>query len=354
MKTYFERMKNLCEQLRKQKKVTILAIESSCDETSVAIVVNGRKVVSNIISSQIDIHRHFGGVVPEVASRNHILNIIPLIDQALDSAKLTFDDIDAVAVTQGAGLVGALLVGLTTAKALCFALDKPLINVNHIKGHIAANFLAYPKLEPPFICLITSGGHTAIVKVVDYVHFELIGSTQDDAIGEAFDKVARVLGLEYPGGVKVDRLARGVEPKLKFIHDGLSDSYNVSYSGLKTAVINYVHKLTQNGEPLDVKQICASFQHEAVDMLTSRVIRACAEFNMDKLVLAGGVAANSYLRESLDKLCKTNKIQLFYPPIEFCTDNAAMIGSIGYYQLLSCDPADLDISALASIDLNQA
>ena len=352
--TYFERMKQKCELLKKQKKVTILAIESSCDETSVAIVENGRKVKSNIISSQIDIHRHFGGVVPEVASRNHILNIIPLVEQALDSAKLNFDDIDAIAVTQGAGLVGALLVGLTTAKALCFALDKPLINVNHIKGHIAANFLAYPKLEPPFICLITSGGHTAIVKVVDYVHFELIGSTQDDAIGEAFDKVARVLGLEYPGGVKVDRLAQGVEPKLKFIHDGLSDSYNVSYSGLKTAVINYVHKLTQNGEPLDVKQICASFQHEAVDMLTSRVIKACAEFKMNKIVLAGGVAANSYLRSSLDKLCEENKIQLFYPPIEFCTDNAAMIGSIGYYQLLSCDPANLDISALASIDLNQA
>ncbi len=353
--TYLERMKQKCEGIRKQKKITILAIESSCDETSVAVVENGRKVLSNIISSQIDIHRHFGGVVPEVASRNHILNIIPLVDQALESAKMTLNDIDAIAVTQGAGLVGALLVGLTTAKALCFALDKPLINVNHIKGHIAANFLAFPKLEPPFMCLITSGGHTAIVKVVDYVHFELIGSTQDDAIGEAFDKVARVLGLEYPGGVKVDKLSQGVEPKLKFItHDVLANSYNISYSGLKTAVINYVHQLKQNNEKVDVKQVCASFQREAVDMLTSKVMRACSEYKMDKLVLAGGVAANSYLRKSLDKLCKVNKIQLFYPPIEFCTDNAAMVGSIGYYQLLSCDPAGLDISALATIDLNQA
>jgi len=353
--TYIQQMKDKCALLRSKKNVKILAIESSCDETSVAVVENGRKVLSNIISSQIDIHRHFGGVVPEVASRNHILNIIPLVDQALSSAKLTFNDIDCIAVTQGAGLVGALLVGLTTAKALAFALEKPLINVNHIKGHIAANFIAYPKLEPPFICLITSGGHTAIVKVNDYVHFDLIGSTQDDAIGEAFDKVARVLGLEYPGGVKVDKLASGVEPKLKFItHDNLCDSYNVSYSGLKTAVINYVHKLNQSGSKLDVKQICASFQHEAVDMLTSKVMRACKQFQQDKLVLAGGVAANSYLRSSLDKLCAKSNVKLFYPPIEFCTDNAAMIGSIAYYQLLSCEPADLDISALASIDLANA
>ena len=353
--TYFERMKQKCETIRQQGKVNILAIESSCDETSVAIVENGRKVKSNIISSQIDIHRHFGGVVPEVASRNHILNIIPLIEQALDSAKMTFDDIDAIAVTQGAGLVGALLVGLTTAKALCFALDKPLINVNHIKGHIAANFIAFPKLVPPFLCLITSGGHTAIVKVVDYVNFELIGTTQDDAIGEAFDKVARVLGLEYPGGVKVDNLACGVEPKIKFIsHDVLANSYNISYSGLKTAVINYVHKERQAGKEIDIKQVCASFQHEAVDMLTAKVMRACAEFKMDKLVLAGGVAANSYLRSSLEKLCKEQNVKLFYPPIEYCTDNAAMIGSIAYYQLLACDPANLDISALATIDLSNA
>ncbi len=352
--SYIERMKEKTQKIRQQSVVRILAIESSCDETSVAIVENGREVLSNIISSQIDIHRHFGGVVPEVASRNHILNIIPLIDQALDSAHLTLKDIDAIGVTQGAGLVGALLVGLTTAKTFSFALDIPLINVNHIKGHIAANYLAFPELTPPFICLITSGGHTAIVNVDDYNHFTLIGSTQDDAIGEAYDKVARVLGLEYPGGVKVDKLAQNVEPKIKFVHhDSLSNSYDVSYSGLKTAVINYVHKLEQNGEKIDVPQICASFQHEAVDMLTTKALRACKEFGQNKLVLAGGVAANSYLRGSLTEKCKDLGIELYFPPMEYCTDNAAMIGSVAYYQLLSLDPADLNISALPSISLDE-
>ena len=350
--SYIERMKEKVEKIRKQERVVILAIESSCDETSVAIVVNGRQVLSNIISTQIDIHRHFGGVVPEVASRNHILNIIPLVEQALSSAKLTFDDIDAIGVTQGAGLVGALLVGLTTAKALSYALDKPLIAVNHIKGHIAANYIAYPELTPPFMCLITSGGHTAIVNVDDYNHFKLVGSTQDDAIGEAYDKVARVVGLDYPGGVKVDRLAQGVEPKIKFIqNDTLVNSYDISYSGLKTAVINYVHKLKQNDEEVDIAQICSSFQHEAVDMLTKKVLRACKEFGQKKLVLAGGVAANSYLRGSLTEKCKDLGIELYFPPMEFCTDNAAMIGSVAYYQLLKEDPADLNISALPSIAL---
>ncbi len=349
---YLQRMKQKCEVLRKQKKVRILAIESSCDETSVAVVENGRKVLSNIISSQIDIHRHFGGVVPEVASRNHILNIIPLIDQALDSAKLTLSDIDAIGVTQGAGLVGALLVGLTTAKALCFACDLPLINVNHIQGHIAANYIAFPKLTPPFMCLLTSGGHTAIIHVKDYIDFHLIGTTQDDAIGEAFDKVARVLGLEYPGGAKIDKLATGVKPNIEFIqHDIMAGSFDISYSGLKTAVINYVHKLEQKGEKIDVPQICASFQAEAVDMLVSKAVRACNEVGEKKLVLAGGVAANSYLRAKLDTLSKKAGIELYYPPKEFCTDNAAMIGSIAYYQLLTKDPADLSISALANIPL---
>ena len=351
--SYVERMKEKVQELRKKKIVTILAIESSCDETSVAVVQNGRRVLSNIISSQIDIHRHFGGVVPEVASRNHILNIIPLVEQALDSAKLKLSDIDAIGVTQGAGLVGALLVGLTTAKALSYSLDIPLIAVNHIKGHIDANYIAFPELKPPFMCLITSGGHTAIVNVDDYNHFSLIGSTQDDAIGEAYDKVARVLGLEYPGGVKVDKLAQGVEPTIQFVHhDTLSNSYDISYSGLKTAVINYVHKLEQNGQKPDIRKICASFQHEAVDMLTKKVLRACKEFNQNKLVLAGGVAANSYLRGSLTEKCKAENIALYFPPLEFCTDNAAMIGSVAYYQLLTEDPADLDISALPSISLN--
>lgn len=350
--SYLEQMKQKLVSIRKQKNVVILAIESSCDETSVAIVKNGREVLSNVVSSQIDIHRHFGGVVPEVASRNHILNIIPAVDEALAKADMTFDDIDCIAVTQGAGLVGALLVGLTTAKSLAYALNKPLIAVNHIKGHIAANYLAFPKLNPPFMCLITSGGHTAIVKVTDYNTLQKIGSTQDDAIGEAFDKVARVLGLEYPGGVKIDKISQGVEPKIVFTRtDNLSDSFDVSYSGLKTAVINYVHKLEQNNEPIDVAQIAASFQHQAVNMIATKTVRACVEMKTKKLVLAGGVAANSCLRATLSMMCKKEGIELYFPPLEYCTDNAAMIGSVAYYQMLTEDPSDLDISALASIEI---
>lgn len=350
--TYLQKMLKKVEVIRKKSIVNILAIESSCDETSVAVVQNGRKVLSNIISSQIEIHRHFGGVVPEVASRNHILNIIPLVEQALTSANLTYDDIDCIGVTQGAGLVGALLVGLTTAKALSYALDKPLIAVNHIKGHIAANYLAFPDLVPPFMCLITSGGHTAIVKVDDYNTLSKIGSTQDDAIGEAFDKVARILGLEYPGGAKIDKISQNVEPTIKFTHqDSLLNSYDISYSGLKTAVINYVHKLEQNSQFVDVPQIAASFQHQAVTMIAEKTVRACVEFGQNKLVLAGGVAANSYLRKTLTNMCKEKEIKLYFPPMEFCTDNAAMIGSVAYYQMLKEPPADLDISALASIEI---
>ncbi len=353
MMSYLQRMKQKMEVIRKKDKVRILAIESSCDETSVAVIENGRIVLSNIISSQIDIHRHFGGVVPEVASRNHILNIIPLIKDALNEANLTWKDIDCIGVTQGAGLVGALLVGLTTAKALSFALDKPFIAVNHIKGHIAANYLAFPALKPPFMCLITSGGHTAIVKVDGYNTFTRIGSTQDDAIGEAFDKVARVLGLEYPGGVKIDRISKGVEPKIKFTHkETLADTFDVSYSGLKTAVINYVHKLEQNGEEIDVAQIAASFQQEAVNLIANKTIRACLEYNQKTLVLAGGVAANSCLRATLSRLCEENDIQIFFPPLEYCTDNAAMIGSVAYFQALEEEPSALDISALPSIPLD--
>lgn len=349
---YITEMRSKVAQIRKKSVVNILAIESSCDETSVAVVQNGRRVLSNIISSQIEIHRHFGGVVPEVASRNHILNIIPLVGEALQSAHLTWEDIDCIGVTQGAGLVGALLVGLTTAKALAFALKKPLFGVNHIQGHIAANYLAFGELEPPFVCLITSGGHTAIVQVDDYTSLRRIGATRDDAIGEAFDKVARVLGLEYPGGVKIDRISQGIEPQIKFIRtDFAHDDFDVSYSGLKTAVINYVHKLEQTGQKIDVPQIAASFQQQAVDMIAQKTIRACQKFQQKKLVLAGGVAANSCLRRTLDTLCRQNGIELFFPPLEFCTDNAAMIGSVAYYQMLAKDPSDLDISALSSIPI---
>lgn len=349
---YLEEMIKKVEILRKQKSVKILAIESSCDETSVAVVENGRNVLSNIISSQIDIHTRFGGVVPEVASRNHVLSINPVLEEALSKAGCTLNDIDAVAVTQGAGLVGALLVGVTSAKALSFATNKPLILVNHIKGHIAANFIAHPNLTPPFMCLITSGGHTAIVKVTDYNKFQLLGQTQDDAIGEAFDKVARVVGLGYPGGPKIDKVAKGVKGNIEFIHhDTLENTFDVSYSGLKTAVINYVHSKLQAGEQLDVPNICASFQKQAVDMLATKAIRACKQNNINTLVMAGGVAANSCLRETLENLGKENDVQIKYPPIELCGDNAAMIGCLAYYNLQTDLPADLSASAKPNIPL---
>ena len=353
MENDFEKeMLNKLQTLRTQKTVRILAIESSCDETSVAIVENGRNVLSNIVSSQIEIHTRFGGVVPEIASRNHILAINPILEEALEKAKCTLDDIDAIAVTQGAGLVGALLVGVTSAKALSYATKKPLIAVNHIKGHIAANFIAHKDLKPPFICLITSGGHTAIVKVVDYNKFSMIGTTQDDAIGEAFDKVARIVGLGYPGGPKIDKMAKGEKGTIEFVkHDAFENSFDVSYSGLKTAVINYVHTMEQRGEKLDIKNICASFEHQAVEMLTKKAIKACLQENIKTVVLAGGVAANSYLRENITKLAKENGIEVLFPPIELCGDNAAMIGSLAYFNLLSDEPAKLDMTAKPNIPL---
>ena len=351
-KSFDEQMLEKLITLRTKKVVRILAIESSCDETSVAVVENGRKVLSNVISSQIEIHTRYGGVVPEIASRNHILAINPILEQALKEANCTLDDIDAIAVTQGAGLVGALLVGVTSAKALSYVTKKPLIAVNHIKGHIAANFIAHKNLKPPFVCLITSGGHTAIVKVVDFNKFLMIGTTQDDAIGEAFDKVARILGLGYPGGPKIDKMAKGVVGNIKFVsHDAFEQGYDVSYSGLKTAVINYVHKKEQNGEELDIKNICASFEREAVDMLTKKAIKACKQEGLNTIVLAGGVAANSYLRDSIKKLGEENDIVVLFPPLELCGDNAAMIGSLAYFNLLSENPATLDMTAKPNIPL---
>lgn len=350
--SYIERMKEKIGKIRKQKSVKILAIESSCDETSVAVVENGRNVLSNIISSQIDIHTRFGGVVPEIASRNHILSINPLIKKALTDAALSLDDIDAIAVTKGAGLVGALLVGVTTAKALAFATNKPLIAVNHIKGHVAANFIEHKNLVPPFACLIVSGGHTAIVKVDSFTTFKLVGSTQDDAIGEAFDKVARGVGLGYPGGPKIDKIAKGVKPEIQFLkHDALKNSFDVSYSGLKTAVINYVHSLKQAGKEIDVPQICASFQFEAVNMISEKALRFAKESGLNTLTLAGGVASNSCLRETLQEKGKKMGIDVKFPSPILCTDNAAMIGALGYFNLLECDPEELTMSATPSVPL---
>ena len=351
--TYYDRMLRKVEELRKQKVVRILAIESSCDDTSVAIVENGRIVRSNVISSQIDIHTRFGGVVPEIASRNHILAITPLIDEALKQANMTMDDIDAIGVTQGAGLVGALLVGLTSAKALAYSLDKPLIACNHIKGHIAGNYLTNKDLEPPFLCLIVSGGHTAIVKVEDYTKLTKIGGTIDDAIGEAFDKVARILGLGYPGGPKIDKMAREVEkPTIEFVkHNSLNNEYDVSYSGLKTAVINYVHNRKDKGEELNIPEICHSFQHEAVMMVVTKTVKACVELGLSTIAIAGGVSANSYLRNKFEKLGAENGFKVYYPELVLCTDNAAMIAAATYFNYKKGKISDWNLNAVPNLKI---
>lgn len=309
----------------------ILAIESSCDETSCAVVVDGRTSLSNIVSSQIDIHTRFGGVVPEVASRNHVTAIDNVVKLALDKAGCTLDEIDAIAVTYGAGLIGSLLVGVSYAKGLAYATKKPLIAVNHIYGHIAGNYLTYPELEPPFICLLVSGGHTAIIRVADYNHHEIIGNTLDDAVGECFDKVARVLGLGYPGGPKVDKLAESGQANIQFTKPNDNLGLNFSFSGKKTAVINYIHKLEQTGKAIPREDICASFSTWVVDELVDKTIRACEQFGYKKVVVAGGVSANAKLRRELQNKARSKGIECYVPKFEFCTDNAAMIGSAAYY-----------------------
>ena len=350
---YYERMKDKYEKLRTKEIVRILSIESSCDETSIAVVENGRKILSNVVASQIEIHKRFGGVVPEIASRNHILAVSSLYKQALELAKISQNEIDAVAVTYGAGLIGALLVGVNFAKSLAFALDVPLIAVSHIKGHIAANYLTSNTLVPPFVCLMVSGGHTAILNVTDYNTHELIGSTVDDAVGEAFDKVARVLGLSYPGGPNVEKHAKDGKASINFIsHSPMQGTFNFSFSGLKTAVINYVHKLTQNGEPVSVPDICASFQDEATNELVSKTINACKSLSAKKLVVAGGVSANSMLKEKFERETKKLGIELYVPGLELCTDNAGMIGSAGYYLMKDgLGLSDLSLTAKATVAL---
>lgn len=341
------------EQLKCKKSIKILSIESSCDETSVAIVENGRKILSNVIATQIDIHTRFGGVVPEVASRNHITAISNVCKKALSDANLKIEDIDAIAVTYGAGLLGALLVGVSFAKGLAYMSHKPLIAVSHIKGHIAANYLTYEDLKPPFLCLLVSGGHTAIVNVKTYTDFELIGTTVDDAVGEAFDKVARVIGLGYPGGPKIDNMAKEGKANIVFAHKNiLANTYNFSFSGIKTAVINYVHNQEQKGNQINVKDICASFQKEVVDELVNKTIKAVKQFNQNKIVVAGGVGANSKLKEVLQEECNKHGIKMYVPSLNLCTDNAAMIGSYAYYQLLSNkEVADLNLTAKATINI---
>ena len=334
--TYFERAKIKYENLRTKETVRILSVESSCDETSVAIIENGRKILVNLVASQIEIHKRFGGVVPEIASRNHVTAISNLYRQALREANLKETDIDAVAVTYGAGLVGALLVGVNFAKALAFSLDVPLIAVSHIKGHIAANYLTHQSLNPPFVCLMVSGGHTAILNVTSYNSHELVGTTIDDAVGEAFDKVSRVLGLGYPGGPNVDRLAKLGQENIKFIsHSPLGNTFNFSFSGIKTAVINYIHNEKQRGKELNIPNICASFQDEAVWQVVSKTVHAVKEFGYDKIVLAGGVSANGLLRSKMDEEAKKVGAKVYYPELKLCTDNAAMIASAGYYNYIN-------------------
>ena len=333
------------------KDVLVLGIESSCDETSAAVVRNGRECLSNVIASQIDIHRRFGGVVPEIAGRNHLLAVMPVIDEALSKAGVKKEEIDAVAVTYGAGLIGCLLVGVSAAKAFAYAIDRPLVKVNHIEGHIAANFIAFPELQPPFLSLVASGGHTSIVEVSGYCDMKPVSATMDDAIGEAFDKVARILGLPYPGGPEIDRRAKEGRAVIRFcpnLHARGDLAY--SFSGLKTAVVNYAHNLTQRGEEIPVNDVCASFTAEAVGYLVDTFMECVRRRGVKSAALAGGVAANSYLRARLGEACAAEGVKLFVPPPVLCTDNAAMIAARGYFSFAGGrDIADLSLNAVSNL-----
>ena len=338
--------------MNQKKDIYILGIESSCDETAAAVVKNGREVLSNIISSQIVIHRKFGGVVPEIASRKHIENIMPVIDAALREAKVTLEQIDAVAVTYGPGLVGALLVGLSAAKALAWATNKPLIGVNHLEGHVFANFLADETLKPPFMALVVSGGHTALLKVTSYNSFELLGQTRDDAAGEAFDKIARVMGLPYPGGPEIERLALGGNAEaMHFPLAKLDKPYEFSFSGLKSAVINYLHNQEQAGREVNRSDVAASFQRAVVDALVKQAVLAMQATGYEKIVLAGGVSANKTLQNTLAQAMEGIGAQLVHPTPILCTDNAVMIACRGYFMYQAGMQSPLDLNANPSLKL---
>ena len=330
--------------------MNILAIESSCDETAVAIVRDGREVLTDCIASQVALHREYGGVVPEIASRKHIEAIYPLADQALKEAGLSRADIDAVAVTYAPGLIGALLVGVNFAKAAAMALNKPLIPVHHIRGHIAANYLAYPELEPPFLCLVVSGGHTMIIEVKDYTDMRILGTTLDDAAGECFDKVGRVLGMPYPGGAALDKTSQqGDETKYKLpVAKPGENPYNMSFSGLKTATLNLIHHAQQVGEELDIPSLCASFTVAVSETLVPRVARALEETGYRKVAVAGGVAANSRIRRDILEAAKKVGAEVYMPPLKLCGDNGAMIGSQAYYEYLAGNVADMSLNAYAT------
>lgn len=325
----------------------ILALETSCDETSAAVIEDGRTVLADIIASQIDIHRRFGGVVPEIASRHHIEDVMPVVAEALTTAGLTLADIDAIAVTQGPGLVGALLVGVACAKALSFAAGKPLLAVNHMEGHIYANLVAHPDLQPPFLTLVVSGGHTMLVDVPAYNEFQLLGETKDDAAGEAFDKIARVMGYPYPGGPHIDRLAAEGNPHAIEFPQALrnEDNFDFSFSGVKSAVLNYLHNCEQRGETYRPEDVAASFQHAVVNVLVEKTIRAAQQQQRDTVCIAGGVAANSGLRQELAAACERAGVRLLTPDLRFCTDNAVMIGSRAFYQYEAGQFADWTLNA---------
>lgn len=330
--------------------MNILAVESSCDETAVAIVRDGREVLCDCIASQVDLHRIYGGVVPEIASRKHIEAIYGLADQALEQAKLTRDDIDAVAVTYAPGLIGAVLVGVNFAKAAAMAMNKPLIPVHHIRGHIAANYIAYPELKPPFLCLVVSGGHTMIIEVKDYTDMNILGTTLDDAAGECFDKVGRVLGMPYPGGAAVDKAARqGDETKYNLPRSKPGENpYNMSFSGLKTAALNLIHHAQQVGEELDINSLCAAFTAAVSDTLVPRVTMALEQTGYKKIAVAGGVAANSRIRADILAAAEKLGAEVYMPPLSLCGDNGAMIGAQAYYEYLAGNTADMSLNAYAT------
>lgn len=331
----------------------ILALETSCDETSAALIAGGRTILSNVISSQVPLHRKYGGVVPEIASRKHIENIIGVVDEAIVASGRQLNEISAVSVTYGPGLVGALLVGVAAAKALAFALDVPLIGVNHLEGHIFANLLAHPELEPPFVALVVSGGHTSLIHVKDYNSFGLMGQTRDDAAGEAFDKIARALNLPYPGGPEIERLAVAGKPDAIAFPRALTERDNLefSFSGLKSAVLNYINNAAQKGEAVSAADIAASFQSAIVSVLVDKAVQAVRKVHTDTLVVAGGVAANTALARQLAAACGQETIRLFVPPLALCTDNAAMIACRAYYKLQAGDTSDLTLNAVPSLKL---
>lgn len=338
-----------------EKDTLILAIESSCDETAASVVKNGRCVLSNIISSQIAIHTLYGGVVPEIASRKHIEKINQVVEAALKEADVTLDDIDAIGVTYGPGLVGALLVGVAEAKAIAYAKKKPLVGVHHIEGHVSANYIEHPDLEPPFLCEIISGGHTHLVIVKDYGSFEILGRTRDDAAGEAFDKVARAIGLGYPGGPKIDKLAKeGNQHAIDFPRAHMEDApYDFSFSGVKSAVLNHLNKCRMTGEPVVEADIAASFQQAVVDVLVDNAIRAAKDYHMDRLAIAGGVASNGALRAAMEAACEKEGIRFYRPSPIFCTDNAAMIGVAAYYEYQKGTRHGWDLNAVPNLKLGE-